>query len=134
MPGPSSCDAVSLTPPRDEANNVVALVTQSMLHHDLPDATADEVTAAIDFVEDSVAAMPDVTRFGVRLASIVVYTLLSIQARAPFRRLPLGRRATVAHALAGKPLPIIGEFFRLTRGLGLVGAFEARSSMEPAGT
>lgn len=112
---------------RQRSLSVPALVATALLAHDLPGSTEQERLVAARYVDDSVAAMPDVTRAGVRLASAAVYVALSAMARAPFRRVGPRRQSKVAATLADVPLPILGEFSRLTRGLGLVGVFEHRN-------
>jgi len=112
--------------------SVPALVATALLAHDVPDSRADEREAAARYVDDSVTAMPDVTRAGVRIASMAVYTALSVLGRAPYRRLSPERQSQLAVKMAGVPLPIIGEFSRLTRGLGLVGVFERRQQEDHA--
>ena len=107
--------------------SIPALVATALLAHDLPDSSPAEREAAARYVDDSVTAMPDVTRAGVRLASGAVYAALSLLGRSPFRRLDLGRQSVLAARVAAVPLPILGEFSRLTRGLGLVGVFESRN-------
>lgn len=107
--------------------SVPALVATALLAHDLPDSTDQERALAAHYVDASIAAMPDVTRFGVRLASAAVYVALSAMGRAPFRRVDPRRQAELAAKLAAVPLPVLGEFSRLTRGLSLVGVYEHRS-------
>lgn len=111
--------------------SVPALVAAALLAHDLPDSAVVEREAAARYVDDSVTAMPDVTRAGVKIASAAVYAALSVMGRAPYRRLSPDRQSQLAVRVARVPLPIIGEFSRLTRGLGLVGVFESRQAAEP---
>lgn len=106
--------------------SVPALVTADLLRHDLPDSTWEERDAASRYVDDSVAAMPDFTRFGVRIAGAAAYAALCVMARGSYRRRSESDRALLAARLAGVPLPILGEFGRLTRGLGLVAVHESR--------
>lgn len=108
--------------------SIPALVALALLAHDVPDSSASERSSAASYVDESVAAMPDVTRAGVTMASIVVYVVLSIMGRRPFRRLPAQRQSELAARLASVSLPVLGEFVRLTRGLGLVGVYERRST------
>ncbi len=116
---------------RQRGLSVPALVATALLAHDLPGSTEQERLEAAHYVDDSVAAMPDVTRAGVQLASAAVYVALSVMARAPYRRVDPRRQSKIAAKLASFPLPILGEFSRLTRGLGLVGVYENRNQ-EPA--
>lgn len=105
---------------------VPALVAASLLAHDVPDATAAEQDAVAHYVMDSIAAMPDFTRLGVKVAGGAAYVALSVLARGPYRRQSAARRAELAARLVGVPLPVLGEFGRLTRGLGLVAVHESR--------
>lgn len=111
--------------------SVPALVTAALLRHDLPDSTWEERDAAARYVDDSVAAMPDVTRFGVRVAGAAAYAALCVMARGSYRRRPEPERARLAARLVAVPLPVLGEFGRLTRGLGLVAVHEARHETTP---
>lgn len=106
--------------------SVAGLVAASLLSHDLPGASADERDRAARYVDDSVAAMPDFTRFGVRVAGAAAYGALCVLSGGRFRTRPEARRARAAARLVAVPLPVLGEFGRLTRGLGLVSVHEQR--------
>ena len=112
--------------------SVPALVATALLRHDLPDATDEEREAAARYVEDCVDAMPDFTRFGVRVSGAAVVATLSALGRRPYRSLSEDDRSRLAARLMSTSLPILGEFGRLTRGLGLVGVLESRHAV-PAG-
>lgn len=119
--------------PRDESGadlpaGVPALVAAALLAHDVPDSTAEERDLASRHVADSVSAMPDFTRFGVRVTGGVVYAVLSVLALAPYRSVPERRRTEVALKLTRYSIPLLGEFVRLTRGLGLVALHERRAA------
>lgn len=107
-------------------SSVPVVVALALLAHDLPDATAGERAAAARYVDDSVAGLADSTRLGVRVAGSAVYAVLSVMGGGAYRTLPAGRRSALAIRLFRHPLPVLGEFGALTRGLGLVGAHEAR--------
>ncbi len=107
--------------------SVPALVASSLLLVDLPDSTPEEREGAGRHVDDSVAAMPDFTRFGVRVAGAAAYGVLCVLARGSYRRRPEAERARLAARLTGVPLPVLGEFGRLTRGLGLAAVHEGRN-------
>lgn len=111
--------------------SVPALVTESLLRHDLPASTWEERDAAARYVDDCVAAMPDFTRFGVRVAGAAAYSVLCVMARGSYRRRSEHERARLAARLASVPLPVLGEFGRLTRGLGLVAVHEQRFARAP---
>ena len=116
-----------LTPETKNAS-VPALVASSLLRHDLPDVSPQECDAAAHYIDDSVAGMPDVTRFGVRIAGGAAYAALCVFARGSYRRSPEQQRAELAARLVGVPLPVLGEFGRLVRGLGLVAVHEHRGT------
>jgi hypothetical protein len=104
------------------------LLTCALVRNDIPDATEDEVVAAAAKVVDSIESMPDVTRYGVRVTATVLNAALTTYCRAPFGCLPAERQQVVANRLAGNSLPILSEFVRLTRGLGIVSVYESRTS------
>lgn len=114
--------------PPSAPGSVPALVATALLAHDLPGSTPDERDAAARYVDDCVDAMPDFTRFGVKVSGAAVYLALSAMGRTSYRRLPEADRARLAARLMNTSLPILGEFGRLTRGLGLVGVHEARAA------
>ena len=124
----SSLACVIAEQQRDQApsGSIPALVAASLLVVDMPDSTWDEREAAARYVDDSVAAMPDFTRFGVRVAGAGAYGVLCVLAGGSFRNRPERQRARLAARLTGVPLPVLGEFGRLTRGLGLAAVHESR--------
>lgn len=107
--------------------SLAALVAAAHLAHDVPDVSQAELLAAAAYVDDSIAAMPDVTRAGVRVASAAAWAALSLLGKAPYGRQPPDRRSRSAGSLARLGLPVLGELTRLTRGLGLVSVYEQRS-------
>jgi hypothetical protein len=113
---------------RATRESIPSLVSAALLASDLPASTTAERAASCRYVDLSVAAMPDVTRAGVRAAAAAVYTALTVMGGRRFRRQSPERRAELATRLAAVQLPILSEFTRLTRGLGLVGVYEARFS------
>jgi hypothetical protein len=103
------------------------LLTRALVRNDIPDATEDEIEAAAAKVVASIESMPDVTRFGVRVTATALNAALTAYCRAPFGRLPAERQQVAANRLAGISLPILSEFVRLTRGLGIVSVYESRT-------
>jgi hypothetical protein len=87
-----------------------------------------EVEEAGRYVEESVQGMPDTLRLGVRTAAGVCGGLLAALGGGRFRRLPDARRRAAVSRLAGLPLPVVGEYVRMVRGLGLVSVYEGRSA------
>lgn len=72
--------------------------------------------------------MPDLMRLGVQIAGTVSYVVLSLLALRPFRRVAVARQAALVARLAKVSLPVVGEYIRLTRGLGLAAVVEARTT------
>jgi len=91
-----------------------------------------EVEEAGRYVEESVQGMPDTLRLGVRTAAGVCGVLLVALGGGRLRRLPDARRRAAVSRLAGLPLPVVGEYVRMVRGLGLVSVYEGRSSTDAA--
>jgi hypothetical protein len=122
----------SLTPMRHgrggtrSGRSFPAQVATAFVRHDVPGVTPVEVEAAAGYVDDCLAAMPDVTRLGVSVASGAAYVVLSVLGGAPYLRQSRDTRSRSAVRLAALRLPVLSEFTRLTRGLGLVGTFERR--------
>jgi hypothetical protein len=105
-------------------------VTRTLVSLDVPQARVDEVEAAADYVQESIERMPDTLRFGVRTAGVACHGLLTVLGRGRFGRLPEARRRVAVSGLAGLPLPVVGEYVRLVRGLSLVSVYESRSTAE----
>ncbi len=103
------------------------LLTRALVRNDIPDATDVEVEAAAAKVQASIDWMPDFTRFGVRLTSTALEAALIGRYRAPFGRLSPKRQQAIANRLADTSLPVLTELIRLTRGLGIVSVYEART-------
>ncbi|MDO9495121.1 MAG: hypothetical protein Q7J48_05425 [Nocardioides sp.] len=108
------------------------MVAAAFVAHDVPDSTPAERAEVARYVDDTVGSMPDVMRAGVRVAGLAAFGVLSIWARGRFDRVDEGRRAELASRLGGLALPGVGEFGRLTRGLGLACLYERRHGA-PAG-
>lgn len=102
-------------------------MTESLLVDDVPDATPDECAFAVGEVRDRIAAMPDVLRAGVGIASRVVGAGLSTLVRRRFAAAPVAVRSAPAQRVAGADLPVAVEFARLCRGLGLAAVYERRT-------
>ncbi len=117
----------------DSPRSLAALVAVAHLANDVPDAQTAETAAAARYVDDSIAAMPDVTRAGVRVASAAAYLALSVLGRSPYRRQSPEQRARSARAMAKVAMPVVSEFNRLTRGLALVGVYEQRGHEQRGG-
>jgi hypothetical protein len=103
------------------------LLTRALVRNDIPDATDDEVEAAAAKVQASIESMPDVTRFGVRITATALDAGLAAYCGESFGRLSPKRQKALAIRLADTSLPILTEFVRLTRGLGIVSVYECRT-------
>ncbi len=103
------------------------LLTRALVRNDIPDVTDVEVEATAAKVQASIDLMPDITRFGVRLTSTALEAALTACCHAPFGRLSPERQRAIANRLADTSLPVLTEFIRLTRGLGIVSVYEART-------
>lgn len=108
------------------AGRLPGLVAAAFIAHDVPDSTPLERAAAARYVDEMVAAMPDVMRFGVNIAGAVAYAALSGLGRRSFHRVDEARRSELVVRLGGVTLPVVSEFGRLTRGLGLARIYETR--------
>jgi hypothetical protein len=109
------------------APGVASAVSGALLVDDVPDATAAEVEFALANLRDSIAAMPDVLRAGVGIASRVVGGGLWGASMGRFGRMSAAARSPYAQRLASAGLPVMAEFTRLSRGLGLAGVYEHRT-------
>lgn len=108
-------------------SGVAVLVATAFAHRDAasggpPDSSGTEAVAI--HVEASIAAMPDVTRAGVRVAGVLVWCVLSAIGRAPLGAQPPARRAAAVGRLAGWRVPLLAEYVRLTRGLAAAAGYE----------
>jgi hypothetical protein len=121
---------VSSADPSHGRPSVSSVVAEALLAHDLPDATQEERGAAIRYVEESLAAMPDFTQSGVRVTGRAVFVILSAMGGGRYRTLPPRCRTALAVALFERPVPAVNEFGKLVRGLSLVGALEMRYRSE----
>lgn len=104
-----------------------AVLTGILLRQDMPDATEQEVRRAVEHVERSVAAMPDVTRAAVRAAGVVVHGLLCATARGRWHEAGERERGDAVTRLTRMKAPGVSEYVKLTRGLALVAVHESRS-------
>jgi hypothetical protein len=109
------------------APKVAPALTESLLIDDVPDATADERADAAAEVRRGIAAMPDVLRAGLGLASRVVDAGLCALVRRRFADASPAVRAAAAQRVAGAGLPVTVEFARLSRALGLAAIYERRT-------
>jgi hypothetical protein len=107
---------------------LAAEVVPVLLTQDLPDLTDRERALAADFVDASVAAMPDVLRFGFGLAGRLSGLALRVAGRGRFSSLPAPAQSVLAASVFGRGIPLVADFGAAVRDLGLVAVVEARHS------
>ena len=100
------------------ADLLFEVVVEGLLAVDLPDAGDDTVRAAAAAAAVHAAGMPDVTRLGVRLVGALVVGACLLPAGGHLARLPARRRGRLLTRVGR--LPVMGEYIRLARGVGLV--------------
>ena len=88
--------------------------------------TAGEAAIAEDAVRRGVRALPDSTRLGVDVAAAMVRAILLVSTRGRFLAMSPARQQTVVEVLTRRPLPVVAEFVKLTRGLALVAVVDHR--------
>ena len=74
------------------------------------------VRAAARLAAGHAAGMPDLSRFGVRVAGAATVAVCLLPARGHLARLPAGRRGRLVAGLGR--FPLVGEYVRLARGVG----------------
>ena len=94
------------------------VVVEGLLAVDLPDADSDTVRSVAAAAAAHAAGMPDLTRLGVRVAGALLWSACLVPARGRLSRLPPRQRGRLLTRL--NRLPLVGEYVRLARGLGLV--------------
>jgi hypothetical protein len=94
------------------------VVVEGLLAVDLPDADRDTVRIAAAAAAAHADGMPDLQRLGVRVAGALLWSVCLLPARGQLTRLPPGQRGRLLTRLTR--LPIVGEYVRLARGVGLV--------------
>lgn len=121
--------AAIVSPPTPRAGLVArtaSAVGVALVSADLGGLTADEVEIADAAVVRGVGALPDSTRLGVDVAATLVRTTLDAAARGRFLALDPGAQRRVVQVLTRRPLPVVAEFVKLTRGLALVAVVDHR--------
>lgn len=87
---------------------IVAPFADLQLRAELPNLPAQRRDETVEFIGRRVQVVPSFTRFGIAVIAVGYRLVLA---------LPGGRRA--ARVLAGASLPVLGEYPRLIRSLGL---------------
>jgi hypothetical protein len=100
------------------ADVIFEVVVEGLLAVDLPDAGDDTVRTVAAAAAAHAAGMPDLTRVGVRLVGALVVAVCLVPAGGHLARLPARRRGRLLTRVGR--LPVVGEYVRLARGVGLV--------------
>ena len=107
-------------------DRVLQVVIEGLLTVDLPDAEPGTVRAVAADAAAHAAGMPDLTRFGVRIVGALVLVTCVLPAGGHLARLPARRRGRMLGRVGR--LPLLGEYMRLARGVGLVCYYERAAS------
>ena len=113
---------VSTPAPVRSPDRILEVVIEGLLAVDVPEVDPTILRAAASAAAVQAGGMPDLTRLGVRLVGTVVVGVCLLPARGHLAALPAERRGRVVTRLGG--LPLIGEYVRLARGLGLVSYYD----------
>ena len=113
---------MSTPAPVRSPDRILEAVIEGLLAVDVPEVDGTIVRAAASAAAVQAGGMPDLTRLGVRLVGTLVVAVCLLPARGHLARLPAGRRGRLV-ARWGR-LPLIGEYVRLARGLGLVSYYD----------
>ena len=100
---------------------VVGPTCEVLLSHDLPGLTPERRVVVVDFVRQRVAALPTHMRLGVIAIGFAVEGI----------RRSLGDERVIRLSL--RPLPLIGEYFRLIRSLSYAYVWETWPTTTPDG-
>jgi hypothetical protein len=103
-------------------DRILEAVIEGLLAVDVPEVDETILRAAASAAAAQAAGMPDLTRLGVRLVGTLVLAVCLLPARGNLARLPAERRGRLVAKLGR--LPLIGEYVRLARGLGLVSYYD----------
>lgn len=112
--------------PARSRDRLLEAVIEGLLTWEVPGAGDDDVRAAASLASDHAAGMPDFNRFGVRVAGAVAVAVCLLPARGHLARLPAGRRGRLVARLG--PFPLVGEYVRLARGMGLVAYYDVAAT------
>jgi hypothetical protein len=105
---------------------VFEVVVEGLLALDLPDVDAATARAVAAAAADHAAGMPDLNGVAVRAAGAALVLLCLLPARGHLAGLrPTSRGRLVDRFVR---LPVVGDYVRLARGLGLACYYELASS------
>lgn len=102
---------------------IVAPFADLQLAGELPRLPADRRDEVVRFIERRVRVVPSFTRFGIIVIALAYRALIAV---------PCGRRA--ARFVAGRPIPVIGEYPRLIRSLGFAYVWDRWPDTMPDGS
>ena len=103
-------------------DRILEAVIEGLLAVDVPEVDGAILRAAASAAAAQAGGMPDITRLGVRLVGTLLVAVCLLPARGHLARLPAGRRGRLV-ARWGR-FPLLGEYLRLARGLGLVSYYD----------
>lgn len=98
----------------------------ALVRGDLGGLDSDETKVAADAIGRGIRALPDTTFLGVRAAALLCRLLLLVHGRADFLASSQERQEIDVTVLTRRPLPVVAEFVKLTRGLALVAVIDRR--------
>jgi hypothetical protein len=101
-------------------------VAATVLDAELPGASPSLRRDVEAFVDGQLAAAPQHVRVGLGAIEAVLGALTVVRTARPFARLGAERRAALVEAWAASPLPGVGQYVRLVRGLSSFAAAEHR--------
>jgi hypothetical protein len=101
---------------------IVGPFADMLLAGDLADLASDRRAEVVRFVERRAVSVPSFTRFGVTVIGLLYRMLMAA---------PAGDR--IVRALAGRQLPILGEYPRLIRSLGYAYIWDRWPDTTPTG-
>ena len=113
---------MSTPAPVRSPDRILEAVIEGLLAVDVPEADGTIVRAAASSAALQAGGMPDLTRLGVRLVGTLLVAVCLLPARGHLGRLPARHSGRVV-ARWGR-FPLLGEYVRLARGLGLVSYYD----------
>ena len=106
-----------------QLHRIVGPFADLLLAGDLPMLPGERRVEVVRFVEQRVAVVPSLTRFGIAAIGLLFRGLIAV---------PGGRRA--ARRVAARSLPLLGEYPRLIRSLGYAYIWEHWPDTHPDGS
>ena len=125
-----------MSSPQSRAGRVertASAVGVALLRRDLGTLGAQEAAVADAAIRRGVRALPDTTLLGVRAAAGLCRALLLVHGHGDFLTSSAERQAAAVEVLTRRPLPVVAEFVKLTRGLALVAVVDHRHRLGAMG-